>query len=334
MARSPHSRRFLRDLRSGRQCSADTLRCYETDLVQFAAYLMEGEAEAGPRQEGARGGDAALTGEADARMVAAESTAIRGFLARLRDQGLSPATVARKVATLRSFYKWLAQRGVIERNPMGLVRTPKQGRRLPQTMSVDEVARLLAAPDPADLSGQRDLAILETLYATGARVSELVQLNTGDADLEEQLLRLQGKGQKQRLAPVGSHAVEALRAYLAGRAEEERLRAASPDAPLFVNRRGGRLTTRSVRRQLDKHLRTAGLDGRVSPHTLRHSFATHLLDNGADLRSVQELLGHSSLATTQVYTHLSTTRLRAAYEAAHPRAQQGGKKKRTKKGKV
>jgi integrase/recombinase XerC len=202
-------------------------------------------------------------------------------------------------------------------NPAKPVRSPKRGRTLPKFLTGDEIARLLAAPRPAAAGGLRDRAILELMYSSGVRVRELVGLDDPDLDLAGGTVRVRGKGRRERLGIVGSHARTALRAWLA-------VRPAAPAArgprPLFTNRFGGRLSVRGVARLLEKHLATAGLTGRASPHTLRHSFATHLLDAGADIRSVQELLGHKSLVTTQIYTHVTTRRLIDAYDKAHPRA--------------
>ena len=251
---------------------------------------------------------------------------IRGFLSHLDNFGYSPATTARKIATLRSFYKWMLKRNLIESNPMMLIRTPKQTKRLPKAISVDQVEKLLSAPDNRDTLGARDRAILETLYSTGVRVSELVDLNRSDLDYASQTLHVRGKGKKERIVPLGSHAMAAIRHYLTLLEPDPRFAHLRQQSlvetiiPLFVNKNGGRLSSRSVRRKLDKYLKQAGLDPTISPHTLRHSFATHLLDNGADLRSVQELLGHQSLSTTQIYTHLSSMRMRTAYDDAHPRA--------------
>lgn len=249
---------------------------------------------------------------------------VRDFLTFLSEQTYSAATMARKIATLRSFYKWAHRQGFAPSNPMLMIRTPKQSKRLPKAVTVEEVERLLASPDDRDVLGARDRAILETLYSTGIRVSELVDLDFGDMDDFGEALRIRGKGRKERLVPLGSHALAAIRHYTRMLEEDPRFNAMfnrGGRMPLFVNKHGGRLSSRSVRRKLDKYLRSAGLDLDISPHTLRHSFATHLLGNGADLRSVQELLGHQSLSTTQIYTHLTTQRLRDAYDRAHPRAE-------------
>jgi integrase/recombinase XerC len=206
---------------------------------------------------------------------------------------------------------------------MLLIRTPRQNKRLPKAIDVNQVEQLLSAPDDSELLGARDRAVLETLYSTGIRVSELVGLNRGDIDDTGEAMIIRGKGKKERMVPLGSHALVALRHYVQMLANDPRGRVdgETRTAPLFINKHGGRLSTRSVRRKVSKYLDKAGLDPDISPHTLRHSFATHLLDNGADLRSVQELLGHQSLSTTQVYTHLTTQRLRQAYDDAHPRAE-------------
>jgi integrase/recombinase XerC len=208
---------------------------------------------------------------------------------------------------------------------MTLIRTPRQSKRLPKAVSVEQIERLLAAPEDNEILGARDRAMLETLYSTGIRVSELVDLNIDDLDETGEALRVRGKGRKERIVPLGSHALSAIRHYVSMVRNDARFSQSwAPERRervLFINKHGGRISSRSVRRKLDKYLRQVGLDPAISPHTLRHSFATHLLDNGADLRSVQELLGHQSASTTQVYTHLTTTRMREAYDKAHPRAE-------------
>jgi integrase/recombinase XerC len=227
--------------------------------------------------------------------------------------------VARKLATLRSFYKFCLRRGYIQAHPLASIRTPKQEKRLPRYLELEEISKLLATPDDGTLLGSRDKAMFEMLFSTGLRVSELVDLNFSDVDMTARTVRVRGKGKKQRTTPIGQTAITATQKYLD-------LRKADPRAPgfdqeaLFVNKHGQRLSTRSVRRKLDKYLAECGLDPSISPHTLRHSFATHMLNSGADLRSVQELLGHQSLSTTQVYTHLATSRLKQAYDEAHPRS--------------
>jgi integrase/recombinase XerC len=210
---------------------------------------------------------------------------------------------------------------------MTLIRTPRQGKRLPKAITIEQIEKLLAAPDDKEVLGMRDRAMLETLYSTGIRVSELVGLEIDDIDLAGEAIKVKGKGKKERVVPLGAHAMAAVRKYIEMLKADGRLLSAWAEGravkPLFVNKHGGRLSSRSVRRKLDKYLKAVGLDPTISPHTLRHSFATHLLDNGADLRSVQELLGHQSLSTTQVYTHLTTQRMQNAYNQAHPRAEAG-----------
>ena len=340
---------FVNYLRFERHFSPYTARCYETDLRQYVGHLQSNMSSdhgaplvaptlSGPtlslagsfnnEQSGTATMEAPVAAETalDRRMNTADAMTIRGFLTFLDTFGYSPATTARKIATLRSFYKWLQKRGGIPTNPMLLIRTPKQTKRLPKAITVDQIDKLLGMPDNRDTLGARDRAILETLYSTGVRVSELVDLNRNDLEMNDQALRIRGKGKKERMVPMGTHALAAVRHYmtlLEPDARFTRLRERSlneNNLPLFVNKNGGRLSSRSVRRKLDKYLSAAGLDPTISPHTLRHSFATHLLDNGADLRSVQELLGHQSLSTTQIYTHLSTMRLRTSYDEAHPRA--------------
>ncbi len=348
---------FVSYLRFERHFSPYTARCYETDLRQYVEHLGNSTQNASAALTGSDSvdlptltlaglvpGEASVDGSSsavatlqppaaaaeptyiDRRMAGADAMTIRGFLTFLDSFGYSPATTARKIATLRSFYKWLQKRGGIATNPMLLIRTPKQTKRLPKAITVEQIDKLLGMPDNRDTLGARDRAILETLYSTGVRVSELVDLNRNDLEMNDQALRIRGKGKKERMVPLGTHALAAIRHYLTLLEPDVRfakLRERSINEinlPLFVNKNGGRLSSRSVRRKLDKYLTTAGLDPSISPHTLRHSFATHLLDNGADLRSVQELLGHQSLSTTQIYTHLSTMRLRTSYNEAHPRA--------------
>ena len=208
--------------------------------------------------------------------------------------------------------------GLVQNNPAKPLKNPRPDRKLPHFLTTDEIGKLLAAPPLDDSMALRDRAIFEVLYSAGLRVSELVAINDADIDFEDGFVRALGKGKRERLAPLGSHAIKALKRWLS-------VRTAKKDAtgiPVFVNKFGNRITTRSIGRMLEKYIKLTGLDIRTSPHTLRHSFATHLLDAGADIRSVQELLGHKSLTTTQIYTHVSTRRLRETYEAAHPHAQQ------------
>ncbi len=291
---SNHIDTFLEHLEHERQVSPHTLRGYSRDLLDLLAY----------------------TG--DRPVAEIDNLAIRGFLAHLHEAGASRATVARKLAAVRSFFRFLVEREVIESSPAVLVRTPRQPRRLPRCLHEDEVGRLLDAPGAGDPFPQRDRAILELLYSTGIRVSELTGLEIDDLDLAVGLCRVRGKGGRERLVPIGSVAVQALYGYLMS--ERRRLVPHGDTKALFLSRSGKRLSARSVRRLLARYRARTGLPDDVSPHTLRHSFATHLLDRGADLRSVQELLGHESLSTTQIYTHVSGERLREVYMHAHPRA--------------
>ena len=240
-------------------------------------------------------------------------------MAALHEAGYAKATIARRLASLRSFFRFGQREGWIKTNPAKPLRNPRRGGRCPISFPPPTSAGCSAAP-PADCPmGLRDRAILETMYSAGLRVSESVGLEQADLDLEAGILRIRGKGRRERLSPIGSYAARALRRWLAVRRLHRR-QPAGPKSPVFVNKFGRRLTTRSVARMLEKYLKLTGLDARTSPHSLRHSFATHLLDRGADIRSVQELLGHKSLVTTQIYTHVSTATLRKVYEKAHPRA--------------
>jgi len=237
------------------------------------------------------------------------------YFVSLRRRRLAPSTVARRLAALRGFYRFLLRERHVASDPTEDVSSPRRGQALPRVLSPEEVARLLAQPDPREPEGLRDRAMLELLYSSGLRVSELVGLDVGDVDLESELLRVVGKGDKERVVPVGSYAVRALQAYLAlGR---PRLARRSP--ALFVGRAGRRLTRQWVWASLRRYARAAGISRVVTPHVLRHSFATHLLEGGADLRSVQELLGHANIATTQVYTHVARQHVRQVFDRAHPR---------------
>ena len=335
---------FLDYLQRQRNCSPHTLRAYRADLEQFARFLLAYEALP---DVAAIGADelpdlsAAGPGHVDELLLAANADAVRAFLVMLRNSGSGKSTAARKLAAMRSLYRDLVRRGVLESSPVAAIRTPKQDKRLPACLDEAEVGRLIEAPageEGADpMLAARDQAMLETMYSAGLRVSELTGLNLGDLDASEGVLRVRGKGRKERLSPLGPQATQAIAAYLAMRAaagaggERGQPGAGTPagrgsrrpprhDGPIFVNYQGGRLSARSVRRRLVLHLRHCGIAGRITPHTLRHSFATHLLNRGADLRSVQELLGHKSISTTQIYTHLTTARLKAVYDKAHPLA--------------
>jgi integrase/recombinase XerC len=314
-------RRFLDYLDSQRHFSAHTIRSYAADLTQFCRFLAAHDARAASPD--------AAPGELSAddlppadelplkalarRLPKVTPTDVRAYLAMMRGHGYSKTTVARKLAALRSFYKHLVRRGVLEASPVSVVRTPRLDKRLPKCLDVEQVEALLSAPDGSTLLGARDRAMLETIYSAGLRIGELVSLNVEDLNEFSEAVRVRGKGKKERIAPLGGPAVEAIGAYLKMRGHPER-------GALFVNARGNRLSARSVRRKLDKYLALAGIGVHVSPHALRHSFATHMLNAGADLRSVQEMLGHESLSTTQIYTHLTTRRLKQVYDRAHPMA--------------
>lgn len=241
---------------------------------------------------------------------------LRQFVAQQRTAHLSKVTIARRVATIRSFFRFLYREGFLTVNPAAGLSRPKQDRKLPAFLSMEEAKRLVEAPRGEDWMSLRDKALLETLYSTGLRVSEGVGLKIEDVDLIGGTVRVIGKGRKERLVPLGSFSIQAIRRYLKAIGPSVE----SPQRPLFHNRFHQGLTDRSVRRILNRYLRDLSVTQRISPHALRHSFATHLLDRGADLRSVQELLGHQSLTTTQIYTHVSMERLKQVYESAHPRA--------------
>lgn len=332
---------FSSYLMDERHFSHYTARCYGADLRQYIEFLCEehniepveaNEAKAFEKIAGTGHSNGDVMGTilpVTITKLICDGTpeTIRDFLAHLGTKEYSAATMARKIATLRSFYKWTNRRLFTKTNPMTAIRTPRQAKRLPKAITVDQIEKLLATPSDRDVLGLRDRGMLETLYSTGIRVSELVGLNFEDLDEPGEALRVRGKGKKERLVPLGTHAMAAVKKYVAMVQSDTRCsswwagEAGARGKPLFVNKHGKRLSSRSVRRKLDKYLISAGLDPDISPHTLRHSFATHLLENGADLRSVQELLGHQSLSTTQIYTHLTTQRLQNAYNQAHPRAE-------------
>jgi len=293
--------RFLQYLRVERNASNLTVKSYREDLSQLAEYLTE-----------SRGGQTPAPGDVTI-------LDLRGYVAALNEAGYSKATIARRLASLRSFFRFGQREGWTTTNVAKALRNPRQGRTLPHFLSAEDIGRLLEAPPASQPMGLRDRGILETAYSAGLRVSEVVGLCDGDLDFAAGVLRVRGKGRRERLAPLGSYAARALKQWLRIRRLNPR-EPAGPSAPVFVNKFGRRLSTRSVARMLEKYLKLSGLDRRTTPHSLRHSFATHLLDRGADIRSVQELLGHKSLVTTQIYTHISTATLRKVYEKAHPRA--------------
>lgn len=287
---------FLDHLREERRSSPHTVRSYADDLGVFGAFLTE------------------TLGEG-ADPTGLDTRRLRAYSAWLSSRGYAPSTVARRLASLRAFYKFLRRRGLVATDPAGTLRNPKQPKRLPSLLRIEEVIRLLDGIPTADAAGVRDRAMFETLYGGGLRVSELVALDLADLERDRGLVRARGKGRRERLCPVGAEAMRWLEMWRPLRQPER-----ADEPAVFLNRYGRRLTARSVGRLLQGYLTTLGLDWGVSPHTLRHSFATHLLDGGADLRSVQELLGHRRLTTTQIYTHVTKERLIDAYKDSHPRA--------------
>ena len=293
---------FLRYLEVEKNASPHTLRSYRTDLRQFCEYLAS---DAG-RSTASTGG-----GAPPVKIQTVDTRQVRGWLASLHGRGLDAASIARKLAAVRSWMRFLARRWHLERNPARDVRGPRLGRKLVSFLPTDESQALF---DAGDL-GVCDRAVLELLYATGLRVSELAGLTLADVDTETRTVRVVGKGRKERIVPYGGQAARAVEAWLARRSEA--------DGPLFTNGQGRRLTVRSIHTIVGRAARAAGIARRVSPHTLRHTFATHLLDGGADLRAIQELLGHRRLSTTQRYTHVGADQLMRVYDAAHPRAKRG-----------
>jgi integrase/recombinase XerC len=323
---------FLNYLKFEKRFSEHTAKCYGADLTQFAEFLLSG-GHGSPSDGISSGLPGAGTAtavatqteqEIDQRLLAVDANEARSYLGYLNEKAYSKATIARKLATLRSFYKYLVKTNRSSVNPLNAIRTPKQEKKLPRFLEYEEVKRLLETPPTESWLGARDRAILETLYSTGVRVSELVGLNMDDIDFLSEVIHIRGKGKKERITPISSSALQAIQHYMEFRNKRAQNNGHFDSKVLFVNKHGHRLSTRSVRRKMDKYLKAAGLDPAISPHTLRHSFATHMLNNGADLRSVQELLGHQSLSTTQVYTHLTTRKLKDVYENAHPREDMTG----------
>jgi integrase/recombinase XerC len=289
-----HIDRFLRHLEAEKNVSPHTLRSYRVDLEQLAEFLGDRDPASLDHQD------------------------LRRFLAHLVDRRASKSTIARKLAAIRSLYTYLNREGIVLRNPARLVATPKQDKRLPQVLTVDDVLRLLDAPRHAGETSLRDRAVIETLYSTGIRASELIGIDHDDINRHDRLIRIRGKGRKERIVPVGQKALDAIDAYGAVK------RRSAVETAVFTNPSGKRLTARTVQRIVGTCRKIAGIAQGASPHTLRHSFATHLLESGADLRSIQELLGHASLSTTQRYTHLNLDALMETYDKAHPRARKTG----------
>jgi integrase/recombinase XerC len=306
-SRRPPLQAFLDSLSAEKGYSAHTIRAYRTDLQEFAAIV----AGAGPGAQDRR----AAMGQLDPRQI--DALTIRGYLAALYRKNRK-STIARKLSAVRTFFRFMVRQGVITVSPAEGVLTPKQDQKIPSYLTVDDMFRLLDAVSGDSIYALRNRAIFETLYSTGVRISELAGLDTIDVDLEGRVVKVAGKGNKERMVPLGEKAVAAIQRY------RERLfrESAIPfeqAGPLFMNRSKGRLSARSMARALDQLVRACGMLVPVSPHTLRHTFATHMLNAGADLRAVQELLGHESLSTTQKYTHVSIDRLMEVYDKAHPR---------------
>ncbi len=308
-------RRYVDYLQSEKNASGHTLDAYCRDIVQFARYQWPGQAPPYAWRD-------------------VDQLAARGFVVELSRSGMAPTTTGRKLSSLRAFYRYLRREAMCTQNPFAGVRTPRRGHGLPEVLGREEILRLLAAParlaerrraeaktaarKDQQYAVRRDVALLEVFYSTGARLNELAGLREGDVDLLGSVVKVRGKGKKERLCPLGGPACSAIRACM--KEGHEVWGRGGRTTPVFRNLRGGPLTGRSIERMLKKYLIEAGLDATVTPHTLRHSFATHLLDAGADLRSVQELLGHASVSTTQIYTHVSVEHLKRVYEEAHPRA--------------
>jgi integrase/recombinase XerD len=292
---------FLSYLELERGLSRNTLNAYRTDLLQYGEYLSAHHLDA----------------------LRARPAEVGEFLAELATGGpekpaVSSATIHRKAACLRSFYKHLRRDELIGDDPTASLAAPRRSKKLPHVLNQQEVKRLLEAPRGSEPTALRDRAILEVMYACGLRASEVIGLEMTDIDMEEGFVKARGKGSKERMVPLGKHAIMAIRAYIRGGRQE--LLHGREEPRLFLNFRGGPLTRQGLYKIVQRHARAVGLDGKMSPHTLRHSFATHLLSNGCDLRAVQEMLGHADIATTQMYTHLSGERLKEVYYEAHPRA--------------
>jgi integrase/recombinase XerC len=302
-----HIDNFMQHLKYERNLSEHTLRNYESDLLQFYNHI------APPDKEGKRR-------QVDIRDI--DNLTVREFMSLLYERRKKKSSIHRKIAALRTFFRFLCREGLLEVNPARLVASPRVERKLPNHLSIQEMIAFIETPESDTVLGKRDRAMLELLYASGVRVSELVNLNLRDIDFVNQTVRVKGKGRKERIVPFGDHARAALETYLGVRGEL--LAEADPEhldpLAVFMNYQGTRITTRSVGRMVDKHVKRCAHLHHISPHSLRHSFATHLLDAGADLRTIQELLGHARLSTTQQYTHVSMDRLMEVYDRAHPKA--------------
>ncbi len=294
--------RYINYLEAERNVSPYTVRNYTTDLLHFFNFL--------------RAKGVSSLKEVDRHVV-------RDYLSHLMEKGFVKASIARKLSAIRSFYRYLLREGIVPTSPVATTSSPKLDKRLPSFLTIEEVERLLEAPDLSKPQGQRDRALLELLYASGLRVSELAQLNLEQIDLDTNEIRVWGKGSKERVVLMGEPAARAINAYLS-QGRPKLLGDKKGSNVLFLNKGGGRLSERDVQRRLEKYAKVAGIDKRVHPHLLRHTFATHLLDGGADLRVVQELLGHANLSSTQIYTHVTKSQAKRVYLSAHPMARRKG----------
>ena len=294
-----HIDNFIRYLEIQKGASQHTLRAYKRDLEEFSAFVKK-------------------------RPEEIELIDVRGFIARQIKDGLNKATAGRRLASVRSFLSFLKKEGYVKSNPAKLVPTPKTQRLLPKFLTVDDIFSLVEKPGNIGFIHARDRAILELLYSSGLRVSEVAGLNVEDINTKEGLVKVRGKGKKERILPVGSKAIDAMKSYLV-----EKILLKKKDRAMFLNRRGIKLSERGIRRIVVKYAKMVGISGQIGPHTLRHTFASHLLQSGADLRVIQELLGHSSLSTTQKYTHLDVTHLMDIYDKAHPLSHEKNKKRRS-----
>ena len=299
---------FLEHLRFERNLSEHTLRNYQSDLEQFHDYLAPADPNTGKRTE--------------PPLAQIDHITVREWLATLHTAQKQKSSIARKLAALRTFFQFLVREGIVEMNPAKLVATPRLEKKLPKHLSIEEAIKFVETPDLETDLGKRDRAMLELMYATGVRVAELTKLNLGHLDFRNRLIRVTGKRRKERIVPFGEPALAALKLYLEIRdrfLDAAPISEREPEA-LFLNYQGTRITTRSVGRMVEKYIRLCAGRHDISPHALRHSFATHLLDSGADLRDIQELLGHARLSSTQIYTHVSMEKLIQVYDKAHPKA--------------
>ncbi|MDP8263065.1 MAG: tyrosine recombinase XerC [Candidatus Ancaeobacter aquaticus] len=293
---SSHSNDFLKYLDAEKNASIHTIKNYAEDLKQFESFLES------------------LSKERKKTLLLTDidHLVLRRFLVKFQSYNYSKRTIARKLATLRSFFKFLVREEVLKTSPMTGISSPKLNKPLPHFLDVNEVTRLIESPDCTDVSGLRDRAIMEIFYSSGVRISELVSLDVNNVDFVGEIMKVRGKGKKERLVPIGNTAISILVDYLKKRESQSNA--------VFLNKYGDRITVRSVERMLQKYLRKTAIDKNISPHALRHTFATHMLDAGANLRVVQELLGHKNLSTTQIYTHVTAEKMKKVYDKAHPRA--------------